>query len=250
MLNHNLRDLALSRMMMEEATKLQFQQASGFALLDVAQRASVPAPHEEEAARCKALENGDDEKQARAPKSPVATEWTDGTMTAEQRKKADAVDPWAIAEMHVDDISKLLQRCDEDVFQKHVDAAKCHELFSEHKQWVKETLIGLNNPEDVEAWVFCDHEFGDPLEDMVTWYEWLSQRRNGLADHTEAGPARMRTVACLKVAPIPHRLLIGAHGSEVHQSRTRALEFGVRPVRAAKRMILVVQPSPSPRPGI
>ncbi len=65
------------------------------------------------------------------------------------------------------DLRSYFERCTQETFKIHIDAAMSHPLFWMHTEELQE--CGLE-----DDWVFGGND-GDPLEDLIGWYEFLAR---------------------------------------------------------------------------
>ena len=176
----NLRDMSLSRIMMEECTRLtssnELPGLCGFSLADAVGRAGSSS-HEEDSEEEPGRATGQKAEADAGPGNPKAVSLPDGSLTAVAAPDGDAIDVGLFAQMSEEDLRVLLVDISWAEFEKHILAATDHELFSAHEHYVRTELIGENNPDDIDAWVFASGA-GDPMEDVICWYRWLSANKD------------------------------------------------------------------------
>ena len=110
---------------------------------------------------------------------------------------------------------EMLSDLSEEDFQNHIDAALRHKYFEEHCEYVRNELIGLNNPDSIDAWKFGDHA-GDAFEDLMCWYAWLATKMAGSTESTEATATGNATAATCVEVFVGHDLRIQIFATAGH----------------------------------
>ena len=88
--------------------------------------------------------------------------------------------------VHMGDAERreLIMDMEDEELHQHVEAAKAHSLFGEHKHYVITELMAGDMESDDE-WTFGDPQ-GDVLEDLCGWYDYLQARNAKTMTMTKA----------------------------------------------------------------
>ena len=96
----------------------------------------------------------------------------------------------ALLEMSDDNLREHMLDLLPEEFLAHIQSARAHALMDEHRAYVIKEF-GKDFDDGGESWDFGS-ENGEPLEDILLWFAWLSKQRRipGSASHASSAPSQ------------------------------------------------------------